>query len=869
LRLAYLWLILSGVLPAACRDCAQVAFGGPRENPFTAYDAICRAPGCREPGLPQVYVSAASLTLFVRVTDLAFGGPAPALLLEHSFNMDDAQAGALGVGWSFSLGDNLTPDTDGTLLLRRGSGRVDRFATASGAAAYFAVSNTRDTLTRAADGTYQLRSADSPTVWNFRADGRLASIQDGSLKRVTLDYDASGNLATAVYRGRTIRFTSDGQGRIVQIDDAEDRTVAFTYSDDGRLSGQTNADGTSTGYEYDGAGNLSAVTYAGGRYAIAYSGDAPYVSVASVTTPDGAVRQYDIPRTPSEIRVTDGNGDATLYGFTAKGLLQYVQDAAGNKSNFKYDASGNRTSATNATGETTSFTYDSAGRLTGITDPASNRWTAEYANGLLTRLTDPRRNAWTFQYDAAGNLTGAIDPLAGTIAVTRNASGQITSLTDVSGAKTVYQYGADGLPSEITDALGNKTAYAYDGAARPNTRTDAGGRTLSVTYTENGRISGMAVNDAVLGFDYSGLKRDAQGRLTSYTDSFGNTIGYRYDAAGQLTALTLPGDKTVTYTYDHQNRLRTVSDWAGNSALYSYDAAGYPISLSTAGGPVTVWQYDTGRNLRTVLSTGPDGTPVAGYRYTVDAAGNRTGVSALEPLENAPALPSYEYTYNSIRLPVGRSDGENYSYDSLANLTGISGSRTAAVNYDIFGRVSGVSGQAATAYGYDSTGLRVTRDARRTIWDPSGARPRPVMETDSSGAVTAWYVYGLGLLWKVAADGTPYFYHFDGDGNVVAMSNTVAGVVNKYRYGPGGNLIAMEESVDNPFRARGELGWIDDGNGLIFTGTEFRYPDLRLVLPAAADPAPPAPETRPGVRGLAACFFEGVSGCGFSGGRKR
>ena len=40
----------------------------------------------------------------------------------------------------------------------------------------------------------------------------------------------------------------------------------------------------------------------------------------------------------------------------------------------------------------------------------------------------------------------------------------------------------------------------------------------------------------------------------------------------------------------------------------------------------------------------------------------------------------------------------------------------------------------------------------------------------------AWYVYGLGLLWKVTADGTPYFYHFDGDGNTVALSNATAGV---------------------------------------------------------------------------------------------
>ena len=112
--------------------------------------------------------------------------------------------------------------------------------------------------------------------------------------------------------------------------------------------------------------------------------------------------------------------------------------------------------------------------------------------------------------------------------------------------------------------------------------------------------------------------------MTSYTDSFGNQLTYTYDAAGQMTGLTLPGGKTVSYSYDHLHRLSKVSDWQGNFAFYSYDNAGYPVSLSVSGGPVTIYQYDGARNLRAIVSTGPDGTPVAGYRYNVDSNGNRT-----------------------------------------------------------------------------------------------------------------------------------------------------------------------------------------------------------------------------------------------------
>jgi YD repeat-containing protein len=875
LQLGYLLLILPATLSGACRDCAQSALGGPSENRFTAYDALCKGAACRDAGFPQLFVNTANLTLFARVTDLTFGGPAPTLTIEHSFNMDDTRTGVLGAGWSFSLGDTLTPDTDGSLVLRRGSGRIDRFATAPGASTYFALTGTRDALTQAADGTYRLRSATNSTTWNFRADGKLASIQDGTVTRVSLDYDSSGHLTTAHYRGRSIQFTADSNGRIASIADGAGRSVSFTYSDDGHLTGQSNADGSNAAYAYDAAGNLTGITYLGGKYAIAYTGDAPNVSVASITTPDGAVRAYDIPRTPSEIRVTDGNGDASLYVSTAQGLVQSVRDAAGNTTSYTYDAAGNRTGITNPAGETTSFAYDSAGNLTAATDSASNRWTADYNGGLLAHVTDPRRNVWAFQYDAGGNLTSVTDPLADAVAATRTANGQIVSLTDADGNQSVWQYNSDGLLTAFTDAAGGKWSYNYDGAARPSDRTDPGGSKLHTDYTSQNRVAALSTGDATVNFDYSAVKRDSQGRLPGYTDSFGNTIAYKYDAAGQLTSMTLPGGKTVTYQYDHLHRLSAVADWTGTTAIYRYDTAGYPLSLSISGGPVTIWQYDTARNLRAIVTTGADGTPIAGYRYTVDAAGNRTAVSALEPIATVGALPAYSFTYDTANRPATRSDGQNYSYDARGNLSAISGSRTANFGYDPFGRLTSAPAADAVVYGYDSTGLRVTRHDslgdHRYVWDLSGSKPRVVMETDGSNNPIAWYIYGLGLLWKVTPDGNgkPYFYYFDGDGNVVAVY-AAEGIVAGYRYDASGNVVASQETnYSRLFTTGGSAGWLDDGNGLIFTGSEFRFPELRLTLPSAADPSPPIPDLRPKLRGAGACFFEGIANCAFANGRER
>src|SRR5262249_15908516 len=97
--------------------------------------------------------------------------------------------------------------------------------------------------------------------------------------------------------------------------------------------------------------------------------------------------------------------------------------------------------------------------------------------------------------------------------------------------------------------------------------------------------------------------------------------------------------------------------------------------------------------------------------------------------------------------------------------------------------------------------------------------------------------------------------------NVVAMSNGSAGVVNQYRYDPAGLLVSANETVENSLRAHGEAGWMDDGNGLLFTGSEVQFPELHLTLPASIDLSPPAPDLRPQLKGAGACFFEGVANC--------
>jgi len=863
--------VLRTTLQAGCRDCAVSGWGGLANNPFTAFDALCRGEHCQDQGFPQVSVNLSNLTLYIRAVDLVFGGE-PGFSLERSYNQDDTTSGPFGIGWAFNLGDSLTPNADGSQILRRSSGRIDRFAPSTAAGAFFALTNTTDTLSINADGTFTLRSSGSTATELFSADGRLLAIQDSGLARVSLDYDASLRVTAAHYRGRLLQFSYADATHIGAVTDSAGRTVSYSYTSDGRLAQQTNADGQTVSYQYDGAGNLASVSYSGATTMIAYNIDPPYLSVASITTPDNAVRQYDTPLTPNQIRLTDGKGNSTLYVSSAVGLLLSVTDAGGNLISYGYDATGRRTATTDGAGEVSKFSYDSAGNLTSITDGAGNKWSADYTSAGPAHITDPKGNVWTLSYDGAGNLISVADPSGGGFSAARSASGQITSLSDALGNKKTYQYGNDGLLASFVDALTGKWAYQYDGAARVSVRTDPGGAALSASYDNGVRITGLSDGATNFPFDYSGQQRDGLNRLVSYTDSFGNQITYQYDAAGQLISVTLPGNKTIAYQYDRAHRLSIVTDWTGNFAVYRYDAAGWPASVTVSGGPIVAYQYDSARRLRSLVSTGPDGQPVAGYRYTLDAAGNRTAVSSLEPSTAKFTIAANSFTFDSANHPLLRSDGQNYKYDVRGNLTSIQGPNAATFAYDAIGRLAGVNGDNAISYTYDTAGLRVVRTnngtVRRFVYDLSGAAPRLVMEADASNTPVAWYVYGLGLLWKVVADGTPYFYHFDGDGNTVALSTPASGVVNTYRYDPRGLLVSSNEGVENSLRAHGETGWIDDGNGVLFTGRNYLLPALRLTLPSFADPSPPAPNLLPALQGAGACFLQGVANCLFATGRR-
>jgi RHS repeat-associated protein len=103
-------------------------------------------------------------------------------------------------------------------------------------------------------------------------------------------------------------------------------------------------------------------------------------------------------------------------------------------------------------------------------------------------------------------------------------------------------------------------------------------------------------------------------------------------------------------------------------------------------------------------------------------------------------------------------------------------------------------------------------------------------ETDASGNITAYYIYGLGLISKITPSDESYFYHYDGLGSIVAMTDSSGSVVNKYSYDAYGKVVSQVEAVSNPFKYVGLFGVMDEGNGLLYMRARYYDPEMRRFL---------------------------------------
>jgi len=640
-------------------------------------------------------------------------------------------------------------------------------------------------------------------------------------------------------RGGETRYEYDGEGATTALVDARNHRTEYEYDKVGQLKSVTDPLSQVTQFEYDKAGNQIEVVNARGKVTN-YEYNALNLLVKEIDPLENETEYgYDALRRMTSR--TDANDITTQYGYNALGWLTSVTDAESGVTTYEYDAVGNRIVLVDANGVATRFEYNFLDQLTREINPLDNTWEYSYdARGNMIQRVDGEWQATYYEYDKADQLVATVyGEGAETPAVTfeYDANGNEIAMHDWNGDWT-YGYDELNRRTDAEDPWGRTLAWEYDPVGNRKAMVYPDGSRITMGYDGGDQLQTLlSAQGRLTEWDY-----DPLGYVVEQTNSNGTQADYTYDAAGRLTNLTNtgPGGEVIagyaytldnagnrtqtveqrgpetvvrTYGYDDLYRLTRAQTNTGQDMRYVYDPvgnrlekAGLPEPVGTE--PVVPEDVDYTYNaLNSMLTTGSTA-------FDYDANGNR--VRKTEPLTatdyvsvalslgwelTGTVVTDYAYDYENRLTEVARS--LHYS-DTVTATTGVSD--TVAVT-----TTSGVTTAMHARYVYDGYGRRVAKHVTTSITETGVLTAAtvftreyvfdgldPVYEYDyTEGPITptveSAYVYANGrmVLMERTEDGASetYWYHYDGLGSVVALTDESGEDVCQWQYDEYGNLL--------------------------------------------------------------------------------
>lgn len=659
-----------------------------------------------------------------------------------------------------------------------------------------------------------LGTGDKVTIWDYDDDGNDIPNENPTLlphRKIERGFtrDISGNIIPYEY---ITSYTYDSKGNILSID--------------GPLPG---ADDTTT-FTYD-----------------ALTGD-----LLSITRPVVGTTTYSQYSADGRVgRITDPNGNATLYTYDGRGRVLTITREGNGTTTYTYNAAGDITTITQPNGVTATFTYDAVyGRLTRIEDTLGNYSLLSYdAQG--NRVEISRYDAAgqlvfkkRFDYQAPGSpgkLWKEINPDSTFTEYSYDPSGNMAAMTDASGKTTSYAYDLLNRMTAVTQPGNIITAYTYDTQSNLASVTDAENHTTTYVHDDLGRLGAVTSPDTgTTIYTY-----DAAGNLTAKTDANGTTISYTYDALNRLTAIQFPDpSQDITYTYDvgsnGTGKLTGMADSSGTSAYfydnlgrlekeevtldgityttsYTYDLAGLLTGITYPSGRVVIYERDGAGNLVKITTTIDGETRTLAQDITHLPFGPPASMTHGNGIT---ITKTFDQLYRLTNLQAGSIDDLSYSRDPVGNITAITDhldpTKDQHFTYDDLYRLTNTTGiQGAFGYSYDKVGNRLTRtDGTNTdvysyapgtnrLTDITG--PNPVTfgydangNTTALGAKTLIYNQNNRLI-RVTEDQKPLgAYLYNGKGQRTKKT-TDQGTVY-FLYDRDGNLIAEADSQGSIIR---------------------------------------------------------------------
>jgi len=554
------------------------------------------------------------------VTTLAYNDTPPMPTVTTSKKLNSSQT-VVSVAVEDGLGHvtetELTSDPQGTVYTVRaydGPGRV-----------YTATTPYRTT----GDSTY------GTTIYGYDALNRATSVvdADGSNSTVTTKYCGSSTLVTDE-AGRWRRSTTDGLGRLVEVDEPNSTTATVTACPAG-------GDPIwATTYGYDPLDDLTSVVQGGSRNR-SFGFDS-VKRLASSTNPETGTVTYGYDANSNVVTKTDARNITTTYAYDAlnrpTGMTYSNSDPsvaynydqatcvgqspcynighrttmtdAGGTGTLSYDQMGREWGeqrTTNNVTKTTTYTYDLAGDLATLTYPSGR--TITYTYDSAARPSDAQDVANSINYATGSCANGAANPSSGACYAPQGAVSQLQNGTNL---VSTYIY---------NDRLQPCWMYATTGTALLTntacTAADPGpGNILDLKYGfnfgsgDNGDVTSIANNRDTTrsqSFTYDQVNRILSGQTSTTTGSNCWGEGYSYDQWANLqsvgyvsgyTGCAQEGTWSVTATADNQLP----------SSAATYDAAG-----NTLNDNFNIYQWNAESEIKSA----------AGVNYTYDGDGDR------------------------------------------------------------------------------------------------------------------------------------------------------------------------------------------------------------------------------------------------------
>ncbi len=550
--------------------------------------------------------------------------------------------------------------------------------------------------------------------------------------------------------------------------------------------------------------------------------------------------------------------------------------------------------------QSTTYTYDGLGRVVTQTNPDGTSTSNDYSQPWQINVTNAKGLITKDYYDAFNRLVEVQEPNSdNSVYATTNYSydvlGNLIQVEDANSNTTTMTYDWLSRKTGMTDPDMGTWSYSYDNNGNLTTQTDAKGQTITMVYDAMNRLTnknyptGSGMTNVVYSYDSTAGGNYGLGLRTGMTDASGTNSDV-YDSRGRLAQETKTISSvpyTTTYTYDGLDRVATVTYPTGETVTNTYNGRGLPntVSGSTVGNLVTNTLYNQLGNITEIdLNNGLKTT----YGYygtggTYDTTGGYYGqlweIKTL-PQGGGTSLQDLQYTWDAngnltTRQNLVASQTENFTYDSLDRLTGVSGAYTQSYAYNTIGDITSMNGtsysygsqpQAVTAigstnYAYDANGNMTTRGTQTLTWDVEN-RPLTITggasfvydgdgnrieQTENgqttlyinqyyeknitTGVVTTSYYLG-GQLIAQNAGGTLKYIHQDSLGSSSVMSTSTGTLDSSISFYPFGATRTGSVSTAKEF-----TGQRLDQTGLYYYNARYYDPLIgRFISPDTAAP---------------------------------